>query len=94
MALFGKQIDLNTSQRSPGKSSAIDHEAPKDEDVPQCVAIKKILLNTGDVRRWVRSLREIRLMRHFDNENVTEHPLAPFCVFSFSATGTGFTRYL
>jgi hypothetical protein len=40
------------------------------------VAIKKIILNnakTGDLQ-WKRTLREIRLMRHFDNENVLLQP--------------------
>ncbi|ELR21145.1 Mitogenactivated protein kinase 5, putative [Acanthamoeba castellanii str. Neff] len=50
--------------------AAKDNQATDEAD--QTVAIKKIILNnakTGDLQ-WKRTLREIRLMRHFDNENL------------------------
>jgi hypothetical protein len=53
-----------------GDSAARDNKATDEAD--QTVAIKKIILDnakTGDLQ-WKRTLREIRLMRHFDNENV------------------------
>jgi len=49
--------------------SAARDERATDESM-QNVAIKKISLKDAADLQWKRTVREIRLMRHFDNENV------------------------